>query len=205
MISLSSRWSFRRALVLLAAANLLLGAALFSLRPPGRAAAAIEPPPPLPAQVEQIQALIAEGRHGEPYALDLSEKELTATVAYFLARSADIPFGRVRIAVRSPYPRPLPEGEGSGGERVIVLDAVTRGLAVTVPVRVTGTVAARDGLPVASIHDVSLGDTPLPGFARDQVLREANAALDFSKRPMDVTVDSVELRPGGLTIRGTVK
>jgi hypothetical protein len=52
---------------------------------------------------------------------------------------------------------------------------------------------------------VSLGETPLPAFVRDRILREANSSLDFSRYPLPVTVEAVELRPGGLTVRGLLK
>jgi hypothetical protein len=187
----AGRWSFGRVLVLVVLANLLIGAALFALRPPrGAPPEPLIPPPPLPAPVAELRSRLAAGQHGEPYTLAMTDDELTALAAWSLANAPDVPFTRVKVAVT--------------GDRVIA-EGVTRGLAVTVPVRIVGTVAAADGLPRVTIQDVSLGDTPLPPFVRDQILREANASLDFSRRPMPVTVDAVELRPGGLTVRGVLK
>ena len=184
-------WSIGKVLVLVTAANLLLGSALLFLRPPsGSADAAAGPPPALPTEVHELQAKLAQGRSGEPYTLDLSNEELTATAGYFLARGRNIPFTRVRIAV-------------TGGK--VVADGVTKNLAVTVPIRVTAAMDARGGLPQVAVEDVSLGETPVPGFARDQILREANASLDFSRYNLPVTVDTIELREGGLTIQGAVK
>ena len=183
--------TFGKALTLLVAANLLLGGTVFTLRPPwGGAAEAIAARPQLPSQVQRLAARIAEGHHGEPYTLDLSDEELTAVAGYFLADAPDVPFTRVTIAV--------------SGDKVRA-DGMTKGLAVTVPVRVTGAVSASDGLPRARVEDVRLGETPLPAFVRDQIVHEANSSLDFSRYPMPVTVDALELRPGGMTIRGTVK
>ena len=76
---------------------------------------------------------------------------------------------------------------------------------MTVPVRIVGTVSAAGGLPRARIEDVSLGGTPLPAFVRDQIVREANASLDFSRYRMPLTVDALETAPSRLTIRGTLK
>jgi hypothetical protein len=184
-------WSFGKVLTLLVLANLLLGGALFALRPPQTAPAeALLPPPPLPAPVLALQARLAAGQHGEPYSLTLSDAELTALAAWSLANAPDIPFSRVTVQV--------------AGDRVIA-DGVTRDLAVTVPVRVAGTLRAADGLPQVTIQDVSLGETPLPGFVRERVLREANASLDFSRYPLPVTVEAVELQSGGLTVRGMLR
>lgn len=180
----------RRWLVGLAVANVLLGAALLAWRPPTRAASVVLPPPAPPAQVQALQDTLAAGRHGEPYTLDLSDAELTAMAGYFLARAPDIPFADVRVAV-------------AGHE--VVAQGVTKGLVVPVPVRVTGTVAARDGLPRATLTDVSLGSVALPAGVREQIIREANASLDFSRYNMPITVETVETLPGGIRLQGVVK
>lgn len=137
-----------------------------------------------------MQTRIAEGRHGEAYTLTLSDAELTALVGYLLAGRTDVPFARVRVTV---------------AERNLVLDGVTKGLAVTLPVRVTGAAGAADGKPWARVENVSLGDTQVPGFIRDQVVRQANAGLDLSRYDLAVTVHALELRPGNMTIRGAIR
>ena len=75
------------------------------------------------------------------------------------------------------------------------LDPVLRGSA-SVSLFPTGTV---------TFDDVSLGETRLPGLVRERVLRAVNGSLDFSRYGLALTVDGVELRPGGMTIRGTIK
>ncbi|MBI2954703.1 MAG: hypothetical protein HYY30_10340 [Chloroflexi bacterium] len=184
-------WSLRRTLALVIVANLLLGLILFTLRSPSRGAPDENAPvPPLPQQVQQVKTLIAEGRHGEKFSMVLTDQDLTDLVAHFLAADPSLPFTQVRVAVT--------------GQR-LVIDAITRGLAVTLPVRVTGTVGARNGLPWARVENVSLGDTPVPGFIRDQIVGQVNAGLDFSRYDLGVSVDALELGAGTMAIRGTVK
>ena len=182
--------SMSRTLLLLTVANVLLAVVLFALRSPRTSPPEPVVLPTLPPQVQQLRARIAEGHAGEPYSLSLTDDELSATANYFLGAAPDVPFTGIRVAVAD--------------ERVTA-DAVTRGLAVTVPVRIVGTVSAAGGLPRARIEDVSLGGTPLPAFVRDQIVREANASLDFSRYRMPLTVDALETAPGRLTIRGTLK
>lgn len=185
-----SRWSVRRVILLAAAANLLLGIGLFSLRSPVRAAPEVTSTPQLPASVEQLRAAISENRHGEAYSLILSSAELTDMAGYFAASGQDIPFSKIRVSISR--------------ER-LVIDGVTRGMAVTVPVRVTGVAGATGGMPWARVEDVSLGDTQVPGFLRDQVIRQANSSLDFSRYRMPVTVDSLEMGDGTMAIRGVIR
>jgi len=178
-----------RLLLLVVVVNVLLAAGLLTLRPPWRierSAAA----PPLPAQVADLQARVQRGEHGTPYTLTLTDEELTATARHFLAQSEDVPFGQVRVAVVGNH---------------IEVSGVTTGLAVAVPVKVVANAVARDGAPVVSVLDVDIGGLALPPFAREQVLREANRAVDLSRYELAVTVDAVALRPGVLEARGTMR
>lgn len=176
-------------LVLVTVLNLGLALALFALRPPWRVER-VAAPTAMPAQVAALAAQVAGGQHGAPYQLSLTDDELSDTAGYFLAQSPDVPFSQVRVRV-------------IGGR--VEATAVTTGLAVAVPVRVQANVIARDGAPVVQVTDVGLGGMPLPAFAREQVLREANQAVDLSRYYMPVTVDSIVLRDGVLEARGTVK
>jgi uncharacterized protein YpmS len=171
--------------------NALLVGALFAERSPrGAPTEQVVPPPALPVPVQELQSRVAAGQHGEAYTLVLTDDELTEFAAWGLANAPDAPFTRVRVAVTGDH---------------VVADGVTKGLAVTVPVRIVGKVVAANGLPRVTVVDVSLGDAALPAFVLDQIVRQANAILDFSRRDIPVTVDAVETQSGALTVRGVVK
>jgi hypothetical protein len=178
-----------RLLLLVTVLNVLLAAGLLTVRPPWRVERATEVPP-LPAQVAELQVRVQRGEHGTPYTLSLTDDELTATARYFLAQSQDVPFSQVRIGVVDQY---------------VEVTGVTTSLAVAVPVRVVANVAARNGAPVVSVVDVGIGGLALPSFVREQVLTEANRAVDLSRYDLAVTVDSVARRTGVLDVRGTVR
>ena len=176
-------------LVLVTVLNLGLALVLFAIRPPWRVERAAAPTA-LPPQVAALTAQVEQGQHGTPYQLALTDDDLSATAGYFLAQSKDVPFSQVRVSV-------------TGGR--VEANAVTTGLAVAVPVRIQANVIARDGAPVVQVTDVGIGGMPLPAFAHEQVLREANQAVDLSRYELPVTVDSIALRDGVLEARGTVK
>ncbi len=178
-----------RLLLLVTVVNLVLALLLFVTRPPWRIERTAAPTT-LPPQVAQLAAQVQRGEHGAPYRLVLTDDELSQTAGYFLAQSDDVPFSQVHASV-------------AGGQ--VEATAVTTGLAVSVPVRVRANVMARDGLPVVQVTDVGIRGLPLPTFAREQILREANQALDFSRYSFPVTVDAVELRDGVLEARGIVQ
>ena len=176
-------------LLLVAVVNVLLAAVLLTLRPPWRVERSTAAPP-LPAEVAELQARVQRGEHGTPYILTLNDEELTATARHFLAQSDDIPFTQVRVAVVGNH---------------LEISAVTTGLAVAVPVKVVANVVARNGARVVSVVDVDIGGLALPPFVREQVLREANQAVDLSRYDLPVTVDAFTFWPGILGVRGMVR
>ena len=180
-----------RVSIALLVVNLLLGVALLAMRSPARRPATEAATPSLPPQVERLRGRIDAGHRGEAYSLTLSDAELTQTAAYFLASAPDVPFDRVRVAAEA--------------DNRVRVEAVTRGLAVTVPVAATTAIGSRDGTPWVRVEAVSLAGVPVPTFVREQVLRDANRSLDLARYPLSVTVDVVESRPGALTLRGSIK
>ena len=176
-------------LILVTVLNLGLALGLFALRPPWRVER-VAAPTALPPQIAALMVQVQQGQHGAPYQLVLTDDDLSATAGYFLAQSKDVPFSQVRVRV-------------AGGK--VEATAVTTGLAVAVPVRIEANVIARGGAPVVQVTDVGVGGMPLPAFAHEQVLREANQAVDLSRYSIPVTVDAIVLRDGVLEARGTVK
>jgi hypothetical protein len=178
-----------RLLLLVTVVNVLLAVGLLTLRPPWRVERSAAPPP-LPVQVAELQARVERGEQGRPYALVLTDDELTATARHFLALSEDVPFTQVRVGVVDGH---------------VEATGVTTGLAVAVPVRVVANVEALNGAPVVSVMDVNIGGLALPAFARERVLTEANRAVDLSRYDLPVTVDAVAFRTGVLEVRGIVR
>ena len=163
-------------------------AALFLLYPRTQLASQADlPQPQLPPQVESLQAQIAQGHSSEPYTLTLSSDELTTLAGQYLASHPDVPFTQVQVSI---------DGKN------LVVTGVTKGLPLTLPVRVLVRVGAKDGVPWAQIEDVSLGKVPVPGVLRDQILREVNHYLDVSQYPLPVSVDSLELGTASVKISG---
>ncbi len=183
------RWSAARVVALVVLLNAIVAFLVFAAHAPW-AAPAEEPAPMLPAQVRDLQERIAAGRHGEAYALEFSDAELTAAAGYYAATSGEVPFTRIRIA--------------AVGDRVVV-DAVTRGLAIPVPVRAMVALSTVDGVPRTRVEDVRVAGSGLPGFVRDQVLRQANESLDLSRRDLPLIVDEVQVSSGRVAIRGSLK
>jgi hypothetical protein len=183
-------WTPGKIVAGVALVNLVLGLVLFSLHPPW-----IAPPQQasallLPAQTVTVQQQIASGVHGQSYAVSLSDGELTAALAYYASMTPDVPFTGIQATILADH---------------VAIDAVTRGLAVPVPVHADVSLAASDGVPRAKVEEVSVAGAGLPAFVHAQVLSQANASLDLSRYELPLTVDSVQQRPGVLEFSGKLK
>ena len=148
------------------------------------------PPPTVPPQVEKLQAQISQGQPSEPYTLTLSSDELTALAGNYLATHPEVPFTQAQVSI---------EGKN------LVVTGVTKGLPLTLSVRVSARVGAKDGVPWAQIEDVSFGKVQVPGVLRDQILKEVNRYLDVSRYPIPMSVDNRELGTASVTISGQKK
>ncbi len=148
------------------------------------------PAPKASSQVETPQAQISQAHSGEPYTLTLSSGELTTLAGQYLAANPGVPFTQAQVSI---------DGES------VVVTGVTRGLPLTLPVRVSALVGAKDGVPWAQVKDVSLGQVPVPGVLRDQILKAVNDYLDLSRYPIPVSIDSLELGAASVTISGQKK
>ena len=178
-----------RLLALLAVANLLLGVGLFAIRSPVKAVAVAAPPPELPAQIQDLQARMDGNHKDQPFTLTLTDADLTAAVAVYLASTSDVPFTDVRITVRRTE---------------IEVNARSSDTPIVVPVRVKLTAAVANGRPELKVRDVSLGSAGLPGFVTDQVIQQANASLDLSNYDLGVTLQSITLGDGVVTVTGKI-
>jgi hypothetical protein len=183
-------WSPGRVVAAVALVNLVVALLLFTSRPPWSMPAERALAPVLPAQLAAIQQRIASGHHGESYEVSLSESELSSALSYFATTTPDVPFTNIHARILADH---------------IAVDAVTRGLAVPVPVRADVTLSISNGGPGAHVEEVSVAGAELPAFVHAQVLQQANASLDLSQYELPVTVDSLQQRPGVLDFGGTLK
>ncbi len=183
-------WTPGKAVAAVALVNLVLALVLFAIRPPWSAPAEQTISPVLPAQIEALQQRIGSGHHGEPYAVSLSDQELTVALAYYASRTPDVPFTSIQATILADH---------------VAVDAVTRGLAIPVPVHADVALAVSDGIPRAHIQEIRVAGAGLPTFVHDQVLQQANTSLGLSRYELPLTVDSLQQRPGNLEFAGKLK
>jgi len=180
----------RAIVTLVLVVNLVILLVAFAVRPPWTPGAEHSAVPALPAQIQDLQQRIESGHHDEPYSVSLTDAELTAAVAHFAATSPDVPFTGIQARIV--------------GEQVAV-DAVTKGLAIPIPVHATVSLSVSNGVPAAHVDDVRVAGAGLPAFVHDQVLRQANASLDLSRYDLPLTVDKLQQSPGTLAFQGRLK
>jgi hypothetical protein len=186
------RWtrSPRVVLSLFAVLNVILLLAAFAVRQPWADGAKQVAVPALPPEIQDLQVRLASGHHDEPYAVSLTDAELTAALAHYAATVPDVPFTGIQATIL--------------GDQVAV-DAVTRGLAIPIPVHATVSLSASNGVPAARVNDVRIAGAALPASVHDQLRRQANSSLDLSQYDLPLTVDTLQLSPGNLAFAGQLK
>ncbi len=176
--------SFWFALLLLAANG---AAWVYALAPEGPAVA-VEPrlEPDLAALRER---LIEGGHSGEPFSMEVTDQEAAETIAWYLQRRPNIPFGEPQVFI-------TPAGVSAQG--VAEIAGLRVGLTGSAKVEL------RNGVPVVTLAALDLAGLAVPGFVRDRIQAEIDAQFALAQ-DLPVTIDELVLEEGKARIRGTIR
>ncbi len=142
-----------------------------------------------PGIAELAQQVSEGGRSGEPFDLEITDQEAAETIAYFLARSPDVPFRDVQVFIH-------PQGITADGV------AELAGLRVGVVVQLQMTL--RDGAPIVTVQDLQLAGMAVPGFVRNRIQEELDAQFSAAQG-LPLVIDTLTLEEGRGTLRGTIR
>jgi hypothetical protein len=176
--------SFWFALILLLANGAMWA---YALAPEGPA---VTVEPRLAPSVADLREKLIEGGHsGEPFILEITDQEAAETIAWYLGRHPNIPFGQPRVFI-------TPEG------------IIARGVAEIAGLRVglTGRaqIELRDGVPIVMLKDLDVAGMAVPGFVRDRIQAEIDAQFSLAQ-DLPLIVDELILETGRATARGTIR
>lgn len=159
----------------------------YAVAPQG-AALVVEPrlEPDLAALRDQLN----EGGHsGEPFRLEVTNQEAAETIAWYLERHPQVPFGEPQVFI-------TPAGIMAMGTAEIA------GLRVGL----TGSaqVELRDGILYVTVVDLDVAGVAVPGFVQDRIQDEIDAQFAQSQ-DLPVQIDELLLEAGKATIGGTIR
>jgi hypothetical protein len=135
------------------------------------------------------QQLIEGGHSSEPFTLELTDQEAAETIAWYLGRHPNIPFGEPQVFIRT----------GSIEARGVAEIAGLRvGLAGEAHVEL------RDGVPIVTLGNLDVAGIAVPGFVRDRIQQEIDAQFALSQ-DLPLVIDALLLEEGKATVRGAIR
>jgi hypothetical protein len=176
--------SFWFALILLLANGVAWAYALA----PGGPVVVVEPR--LAPGVAALRQTLSDGGHsGEPFTLEITDREAAETIAWYLSNHPDIPFGEPQVFIR-------PDGISARGMAEIA------GLRVGLSGKVN--VVLREGVPIVTLRDLDVAGVAVPGLVRDQIQAEIDTQFAQALN-LPLIIDELVLETGKATVRGTIR
>jgi hypothetical protein len=146
--------------------------------------------PRLASSVASLRQTLIEGGHGgEPFTLEITDREAAETIAWYLDRHPNIPFGQPQVFITSA---------GISAQGVAEIAGLRVGLSGKVNVEL------RDGVPIVTLRDLDVAGVAVPGFVRDQIQAEIDAQFAQALN-LPLIIDELVLETGKATVRGTIR
>jgi hypothetical protein len=176
--------SFWFALLLLLANGL---AWAYALAPEGPAVA-VEPR--LEPEIAELRQCLIEGGHsGEAFSLEVTDQEAAETIAWYLERHPNVPFGEPQVSI-------TPAGVTARG--VAEIAGLRLGLSGRAEIEL------RDGVPTVTLADLDVAGVAVPGFVQDRIQREIDDQFGLAQN-LPLIIDELVLAEGKATVRGTIR
>ncbi len=136
------------------------------------------------------ERLIEGGHSGEPFTVVVTNQEGEETIAWYLERHPQVPFGNPRVEIHQD------EIEAWG-------EANVAGLRVSLHGRAR--IVLQGGVPVVTVQDLGMAGLSVPGFVRQRIQQEVDARFDVNPETFPVSISHFELTEGQAVVEGTIR
>jgi hypothetical protein len=159
----------------------------YALAPEGPA---VQVEPRLEPDLADLRQRLREGGHsGEPFTIEITDREAAETIAWYLERHPRIPF-------RDPQVSITPER--------VAAEGVAEVAGLRVGLRGEAHITLRDGVPHVTLGDLDLAGVAVPGFVRDRIQHEIRAQFALAQN-LPIRIDELLLEEGTATVQGTIR
>ncbi len=159
----------------------------YALAPEGPA---VQVEPRLEPDLADLRQRLIEGGHsGEPFTIEITNQEAAETIAWYLSRHPNVPFGEPQVFI-------TPQGVTARGV------AEVAGLRVGLSGRAT--IILQDGVPNVTLASLDVAGVAVPGFVRNRIQSEIDAQFALAQH-LPVIIDELVLEEGKATVRGTIR
>ncbi len=159
----------------------------YALAPEGPA---IEVQPRLAPDVADLRDRLTEGSHrGEPFTVEVTNREAAETIAWYVSRNPQIPFREPQVFI-------TPAGISAKGV------AEVAGLRVGVSGRAG--IELRDGIPIVTLEDLDVAGVAVPGFVQGRIQSEIDAQFGLAQE-LPLIIDKLVLEEGKAKVQGEIR
>ncbi len=159
----------------------------YALAPEGPA---VQVEPRLEPDLADLRQRLIEGGHsGEPFTLEVTDREAAEIIAWYLERHPNIPFGQPQVFI-------TPRG--------ITAEGVAEVAGLRVGLRGRAVIVLEDGVPHVTLADLDVGGVAVPGFVRDTIQSQIDAQFALAEN-LPIIVDELVLEEDMATVRGTIR
>jgi hypothetical protein len=150
----------------------------------------VEVKPVLAPDIASLRQRLGEGGHGgEPFSLVVTDQQAAETIAWYLGRHPNIPFGQPQVFIR---PGRI---EARGVAEIAGLRVGLSGEAY---------VELRDGVLVVRLGRLDVAGVAVPGLIRNRIQQEIDAQFALSQS-LPLIVEELRLEGGKAVVRGTIR
>lgn len=160
---------------------------VYALAPEGPA---VMVAPRLEPDITELRQRLVEGGHsGEPFHMEITDREAAETLAWYLDEHPEVPFHEPQVSI-------TPGGITAGGVAEIA------GFRVKVAGGVQ--IELNDGVPIVTVKDLHVAGVGVPGFVRDRIQAELDGQFSAAQN-LPLVIEDIELEEGQGTVRGTIR
>ncbi len=159
----------------------------YALAPEGPA---MEVQPQLAPDVADLRDRLIEGGHsGELFTVEVTDREVAETIAWYVRGNPQIPFREPQVLI-------TPDGISARGVAEIA------GLRVGVSGRAA--IELRDGVPIVTLEDLDVAGVAVPGFVRNRIQAEIDAQFALAQ-DLPLIIEELVLEEGRAKVEGKIR
>jgi len=142
-----------------------------------------------PGLADLRQRLLEGGHSGEPFSIEVTDREAAETITWYLERHPRIPFAQPQVTI-------TPQGIAARGVAEIA------GLRVGLSGQAR--VVLREGMPEVTLVRLDVAGLVLPSFVQERIQAEIDAQFALAQ-DLPVVIEEFALSDGAAVVRGYVR
>ena len=153
-------------------------------------APAVKVQPHLAPDVADLRDRLTDGGHsGEPFTVEVTNREAAETIAWYVSHNPQIPFREPQVFITAT---------GISAKGVAEIAGLRVGLSGRAGIEL------RDGIPIVTLEDLDVAGVAVPGFVQSRIQAEIDAQFGLA-RELPLIIDELVLEEGMAKVQGEIR